>query len=85
MRTNLRNRLDSVKEGGVSFSDCSHLQPRVEVSVQPLHDEQHGDAGAASVGVIDHRTVQVDEPLVFGQRPDIRHTGTDVKFVINKL
>lgn len=48
----------------------SHLQACVEVSVQPLHDEQHGDAGAASVGVINHRAVQVDETLVLRQSPE---------------
>lgn len=41
--------------------------------MQPLHDEQHGDAGAAAVRVIDDRAVQVDEPLVFGQRPEATH------------
>lgn len=50
--------------------------------MQPLHDEQHGDAGAASVGVIDHGAVQVDEPLVFGQGPD---TGRNVELITNKL
>ena len=38
--------------------------------MQPLHDEQHGDAGAASVRVIDHGAVQVDQPLVLGQGPE---------------
>lgn len=46
-----------------------NLQSCVEVSVQPLHDEQHSDAGAVRIGVINHWTVQVDEPLVFGQSP----------------
>lgn len=45
------------------------LEASVEVPVQPLHDEQHGDAGAVGVGVVDDRAVQVDQPLVFGQRP----------------
>lgn len=47
-----------------------HLQARVQVPVQPLHDEQHGDAGAAGVGVIDHRAVQVHQALVFRQSPE---------------
>lgn len=38
--------------------------------MQPLHDEQYGDAGAVSVRVIDHRAVQVDQPLMLGQGPD---------------
>ena len=38
--------------------------------MQPLHNEQHGDAGAASVGVIDHRAVQVDKTFVLGQSPE---------------
>lgn len=45
------------------------LEAGVEVPVQPLHDEQHGDAGAVGVGVVDDRAVQVHQPLVFGQRP----------------
>lgn len=55
---------------GVCTAGQAHLQARVQVSVQPLHDEQHSDARAASVGVIDHRPVQVDEPLVFRQSPE---------------
>lgn len=47
----------------------SDLEAGVEIPVQPLHDEQHGDAGAVSVGVVNDRAVQVDQPLVFGQRP----------------
>lgn len=38
--------------------------------MQPLHDEQHSGAGAGSVGVIDHRSVQVHQPLVFRQSPE---------------
>lgn len=52
-----------------------HLQARVQVPVQPLHDEQHGDAGAAGVGVIDHRTVQVHQALVFRQSPEEERGG----------
>lgn len=47
----------------------THLQSCIEVSVQPLHDKQHSNAGATAIGVIDHWAVQVDEPLVFGQSP----------------
>lgn len=42
--------------------------------MQPLHDKQHRYAGAVSIGVIDHRAVQVDQPLMFGQRPEETHT-----------
>lgn len=45
------------------------LQSRVEVPVQPLHNEQHSSAGTVRVGVVDHRAVQVYQPLVFGQSP----------------
>lgn len=41
--------------------------------MQPLHDQQHSDAGAVRVGVVDHGAVQVDEPLVLGQRPVATH------------
>lgn len=37
--------------------------------MQPLHDEQHSDAGPVSIGVIDHGAVQIDETLVLGQSP----------------
>lgn len=47
-----------------------HLQARVQVPVQPLHDEQHSDAGAAGVGVINHRAVQVHQSLVLRQSPE---------------
>lgn len=46
-----------------------YLEACVEVSVQPLHDEQHSDAGPVSIGVIDHGAVQIDETLVLGQSP----------------
>ena len=75
----MRTEEQKQRDGRLSLSDTclflitapsSHLQACVEVSVQPLHDEQHGDAGAAAVGVIDHRAVQVDETLVLGQSPE---------------
>lgn len=53
---------------------AADLQSRVEVPVQPLHDEQHSDAGALRVRVIDHRAVKVDEALMFGQSPAVGGT-----------
>lgn len=59
--------IEKKKEGDVFV--VRDLEAGVEVPVQPLHDEQHGDAGAVGVGVVDDRAVQVDQPLVFGQCP----------------
>lgn len=47
----------------------AYLEAGVQVAVQPLHDQEHRDAGAAPVGVVDHRAVQVHQPLVFRQGP----------------
>lgn len=52
-----------------------HLQPCVEVPVQPLHDEQHGDAGATAVAVVDDRTVQIHQALMLWQRPGEEQRG----------
>ena len=52
-----------------------HLQPCVEVPVQPLHDEQHGDAGATAVAVVDDRTVQIHQALMLWQRPGEEQKG----------
>lgn len=54
-------------------SSQGHLQACVEVSVQSLHDEQYSDAGATSIGVIDHRAVKVNKSLMFGQGPEGMH------------
>lgn len=59
----------------VTAQSGRHLQARVEVPVQPLHDEQYGDAGAAPVAVVDHGAVQVHQPLVFRQRPESQTTS----------
>lgn len=50
--------------------------------MQPLHDKKHRDAGAVSIGVINHRAVQVDQPLMLGQRPEATHTHTENKEII---
>lgn len=47
----------------------TYLQPRVQVPVQPLHDEQHGDAGAAAIAVVDDRPVEIHQSLMLWQRP----------------
>lgn len=43
--------------------------------MQPLHDEQHSDARAARVGVVDHRPVQVHQSLMFRQSPEPEGAG----------
>lgn len=52
-----------------------HLQPSVEVSVEPLHNEQHGNAGATTVVVVDDRTMEVHQPLMLRQRPGRKEKG----------
>lgn len=54
-----------------------HLQPSVEVPVEPLHNEQHGNAGAPTVVVVDDRTMEVHQSLMFRQRPDEKERGLD--------
>ena len=52
-----------------------HLQSRVEVPVQPLHDEQHGNAGATAVAVVDDGAVQIHQALMLWQRPGEEQRG----------
>lgn len=52
-----------------------HLQSCVEVPVQPLHDEQHGDAGATAVAVVNDGAVQIHQALVLWQRPGEEQRG----------
>lgn len=55
---------DKVQEGTGSqlalVPGClPHLQPRVEVPVQPLHNKQYRNAGATTIVVINDRTVKI--------------------------
>lgn len=64
----------------ICFSNdiINHLQACIQVSVQSLHDEQHSNAGAVCVGVINYRAVQVDEPLMLGQSPKAKEMGVNI-------
>lgn len=59
-----------------------HLQPGVQVSVQPLHNEQHSDAGAATIVVVDDRTVQIHQSLMLRQRPGEEQKGLGYSVVL---
>lgn len=43
--------------------------------MEPLHNEQHGNAGATTIVVVDDRTVEVHQPLMLRQRPDEKERG----------
>lgn len=59
----------------LSLPASPHLQPSVEVPVQLLHNEQHGNAGATTVAVVDDRTMEVHQSLMLRQRPGGKERG----------
>lgn len=61
--------------GSHSVLAWPHLQPSVEVPVQPLHNEQHGNAGATTVVVVDDRAMEIYQSLMLWQRPGRKERG----------